>query len=254
MAVDPASTAFIPAEAIFAKPPPGPRIVISKDGPLVVTVNVPLRVQIITPNKEGFSWDWVAGKTFAVGAAYALCRCGNSQAKPFCDGSHTRARFDGTESASRRPFARQAEHIPGEKLSLDDVEGLCAFARFCDPGGKIWGLMREPDDPEVRKLIVREANQCPSGRLVVHDNATHKPIEHELAPAIGVVEDPALGCSGPLWVQGGIPIESSDGKRHEIRNRVALCRCGVSANKPFCNGSHASLGFNDGMVPPGPKP
>jgi CDGSH-type Zn-finger protein len=85
--------------------------------------------------------------------------------------------------------------------------------------------------------------------LVIHDNATQKPIEHPLAPAIGVVEDPALGCSGPLYVQGGIPIHSSDGKRYEVRNRVALCRCGVSANKPFCNGSHASLGFDDGMIP-----
>jgi hypothetical protein len=131
---------------------------------------------------------------------------------------------------------------------LDDVEGLCAFARFCDPGGKIWGLIRQTDDPEARALAIREANHCPAGRLVVYDNATHKPIEDQLAPEIGVVEDPALPCSGPLWVQGGIHIESADGKRFEPRNRVALCRCGVSANKPFCNGSHASIGFDDGMI------
>src|SRR5438094_10264024 len=165
MTVDPASTAFIPAEAVYAKPSLGPRIVISKAGPLVVTGNVPLRIQVITPNEEGFSWDWVNGKSFDVGSSYALCRCGNSQAKPFCDGSHTRARFDGAETASRRPFARQAEQTEGEALTLDDVEGLCAFARFCDPGGKIWGLIREPHDPEKRKLIIREANHCPASRL-----------------------------------------------------------------------------------------
>jgi CDGSH-type Zn-finger protein len=246
--VDPASTAFIPAEAHFRKGN-GPRVVVTPDGPLVVEGSVPLRIQVITPNPEGFSWDWVPGKSFKVGETYALCRCGNSATKPFCDGSHTRARFDGTETASRRPFARQAEHTPGPTLALDDVEGLCAFARFCDPGGKIWGLIEQTDDPEARKLVIREAGHCPAGRLVVHDNATHKPIEPKLDPAIGVIEDPALPCSGALWVQGGIPIESADGNRYEVRNRVTLCRCGVSANKPFCNGGHASIGFDDGMIP-----
>lgn len=249
MTVDPASTAYVPAEAMFGKGGTGPKVVVSKDGPLIVTGEVPLRLQTITPNAEGFSWDWVPGKSFKVGGSYALCRCGNSQSKPFCDGSHTRARFDGTETASRRPFERQAEHTEGEALTLSDQEGLCAFARFCDPGGKIWGLIREPDSPENRKLIIREANHCPAGRLVIHDNATGKPIENKLAPGIGVVEDPALKVSGPLWLQGGIPVESSDGKRYEVRNRMALCRCGASVNKPFCNGSHASLGFDDGMIP-----
>ena len=89
---------------------------------------------------------------------------------------------------------------------------------------------------------------CPGGRLVLRDRGTGKAIEPDLPPSIGVVEDPALGCSGPLWVRGGIRVESPDGRAHEIRNRVALCRCGASANKPFCNGSHASIKFNDGMV------
>lgn len=244
----PDSTAFVPAEAVFAKPGAGNKIVVTKDGPFVVTGNVPLRIQTITPNAEGFSWDWVAGKAFEAGDTYALCRCGQSRTKPFCDGSHTRARFDGAETATRRPFARQAEHIPGPALELDDVQTLCAFARFCDPAGKIWGLIGQTDDPDARALAIREANHCPSGRLVVHDHATRRPIEQALPQAIGVVEDPALGVSGPLWVQGGIPIESSDGRRYEVRNRVTLCRCGVSANKPFCNGSHASVGFDDGMI------
>jgi CDGSH-type Zn-finger protein len=131
---------------------------------------------------------------------------------------------------------------------LRDAEDLCAFARFCDPGGKIWGLIEETDDSEARKLVIREANQCPSGRLVVYDKKTGKEIEEKLQPSIGVVEDPALGCSGPLWVQGGITIESADGTPYEARSKVTLCRCGVSINKPFCNGSHASIKFKDGLV------
>ena len=51
--------------------------------------------------------------------------------------------------------------------------------------------------------------------------------------------------SGPLWVRGGVPVVSADGTPYEIRNRVTLCRCGASQNKPFCDGSHASIGFTD---------
>jgi len=109
-------------------------------------------------------------------------------------------------------------------------------------------LMDQTDDPEVRKLVIREANHCPAGRLVLHDKKSGEEIEHKLPPSIGVVEDPALGCSGPHWVRGGIRIESADGTPYEVRNRVTLCRCGASANKPFCNGSHASIRFRDGLV------
>ncbi|MGA2198343.1 MAG: CDGSH iron-sulfur domain-containing protein [Nitrososphaerales archaeon] len=225
-----------------------PRIVVSKDGPYLVSGNVPLKMQIISPNDEGFSWDWKEGKSFESEAKYDLCRCGQSKNKPFCDDSHLKAKFDGTETAGRRPFMRQAEVFDGPGLALSDVEELCAFARFCDPGGKIWGLVGQSDDPEARELAIREANHCPSGRLVVQDKETGKEVENKLPPSIGLVEDPALGCSGPLWVMGGIRIESSDGTPYEVRNRVALCRCGASVNKPFCNGNHASIRFRDGLI------
>ena len=96
------------------------------------------------------------------------------------------------------------------------------------------------------KRIIPASN--PSGRLVVHDKKTRQSIEEPLEPSIGLVEDTALGCSGPLWVRGGITIESSDGKLYETRNRVTLCRCGASDNKPFCNGSHANIMFDDGLM------
>ena len=224
------------------------RIVVSENGPYLVSGGTPLCVQEIVANREGMSWDWKAGKTFQTGQDYALCRCGRSMNAPFCDGSHAKIGFDGEETASRVPYARQAERIDGPALVLSDAQSLCAFARFCDPGGKIWGLIEQTDSPEARQLVIREAMHCPAGRLVLHDKKTGKEIEEPLEPSIGVVEDPALGCSGPLWVQGGIPIESSDGKHYEKRNRVTLCRCGASDNKPFCNGSHASMKFNDGLM------
>ncbi|HEU0048150.1 MAG TPA: CDGSH iron-sulfur domain-containing protein, partial [Nitrososphaera sp.] len=172
---------------------PENKIVVSKDGPYLVTGDISLSLQVITPNKEGFSWDWVEGKKFATGPDYALCRCGRSKNKPFCDGTHEKIRFDGRETATRTPYARQAEEFVGPTLVLSDAENLCAFARFCDPAGKIWSLIEQTGNPKARELVIREANHCPAGRLVVHDKKTGKEIEHTVPTSIGIIEDPALG-------------------------------------------------------------
>jgi CDGSH-type Zn-finger protein len=225
------------------------KIIVSKNGPYLVSGGIPISMQTITPNKEGFSWDWTEGRTFdAQSSEYALCRCGQSKNKPFCDGTHEKIGFEGKETATRKPYVRQAKKYDGPTMVLSDAENLCAFARFCDPEGQIWNLIEQTDSPAARNLVIREANHCPAGRLVVHDKKTGKEIEHKLTPSIGVVEDSALGCSGPLWIRGGIPIESHDGKRYEVRNRVTLCRCGASSNMPFCNGSHASIQFKDELT------
>lgn len=227
---------------------PEMKIVVMTHGPYRVTGNVPLAIQTITPNPSGESWDWTEGRKFEGGAEYFLCRCGQSKNKPFCDNSHLAVGFVGEETASRRPLERQSVHFDGPKLLLSDAEQYCAFARFCDPGGKIWSLIERTDRPEVRDLVIREANHCPAGRLVLHSKETGEAVEQPLPPSLGLVEDLALRCSGPLWVRGGLRIESQDGKAYEARNRVTLCRCGASDNMPFCNGSHASIKFRDGLT------
>jgi CDGSH-type Zn-finger protein len=73
---------------------------------------------------------------------------------------------------------------------------------------------------------------------VILDNETGKSLEPEFKPSIVMIHDPQKRCEGPIWVRGGIPIESYDGTIYEIRNRVTLCQCGKSENKPFCDGSH----------------
>ncbi|SPE60202.1 hypothetical protein SBV1_390038 [Verrucomicrobia bacterium] len=67
-----------------------------------------------------------------------------------------------------------------------------------------------------------------------------KPIEPKFEPSLGLIEDTDKKVSGPIWVRGGIPVISADGKTYEIRNRMTLCRCGRPDNKPFCNGAHAA--------------
>ena len=103
--------------------------------------------------------------------------------------------------------------------------------------------MTRTDDAGVQAMFIRQVNNCPAGRLVAWDKAMGRPIEHELPVSIGLVEDPEQQCSGPLWLRGGIQVVSADGFEHEVRNRVTLCRCGQSKNKPFCDGTHARIKF-----------
>jgi CDGSH-type Zn-finger protein len=216
------------------------KVQVTKNGPYVVTGSLPLAEQHIVTNAQGESLDYREGKKYPAAASYALCRCGHSNNKPFCDGTHAKIGFDGTETASHEPYVKQAQLMEGPVVSLTDQENLCAFARFCDPKGQIWNLVSKTDDPEQRKIVEYEAGHCPSGRLVAWDNKTKKPIEPHFDPSIGLIEDTAKGVRGPIWVRGGVVIVSSDGEAYEIRNRVTLCRCGRSENKPFCNGSHAA--------------
>lgn len=227
------------------KPKSQARLVVTKNGPYLVSGSVPLARQTIVTDAEGGSEEWKEGHTYPARENYALCRCGHSKNKPFCDGTHQRIGFDGTETASREPYREQAQLMDGPGLALTDAQVLCAFARFCDPNGQVWGQVERTDDAAVSAMFVRQVNNCPSGRLVAWEKATGKPIEHELPLSIGVVEDPAEKVSGPLWLRGGIPVMAADGFAYEVRNRVTLCRCGASKNKPFCDGSHAAIKFRD---------
>ena len=221
------------------------RVQIAKNGPYLVSGGLPLSRQTIGTNSAGESVKWIAGQVYPAQATYALCRCGHSAKKPFCDNTHTKVGFDGTETASREPYQSQAKVMQGPTLSLTDVEQLCAFARFCDPHGQVWNLVNETDNPSARKNFVRQVGDCPSGRLVAWENATGKSIEPQYEPSIGLVEDPANECAGPLWLRGGVQVIGSDGFHYEVRNRVTLCRCGASKYKPFCDGTHASIKFKD---------
>ncbi len=220
--------------------PPGPRIVVRENGPYVVSGDLPLSEQWIATNDQGESLDYREGESYQTAPEYELCRCGQSGNKPFCDDSHKKVHFDGTETASRQPFLEQAEVFEGPAMLLADAKSLCAFARFCDPKGRIWNLVEQTDDPEARRLVEYESGHCPSGRLVAFDRATGESVEPEYEPSLGLIEDTARRVSGPIWVRGGIPVVSAYGSAYEVRNQVALCRCGLSVNKPFCDGSHAA--------------
>jgi CDGSH-type Zn-finger protein len=213
------------------------KIRVSKNGPYLVSGRVPLAKMAVVTDAEGYAHGWRVEKEYPAQENYALCRCGRSRNMPFCDGTHARVHFDGTETASREAYLDRAEETTGPALELTDVRELCMGAGFCHRAGGIRSLTEESDDPQARQIAIEEAGDCPSGRLVVWDE-NGNPIEPGFQPSIASIEDPERGMSGPIWVRGGIPIEFADGAAYEIRNRVTLCSCGKSMNKPFCDGSH----------------
>jgi len=218
-------------------------IKITKDGPYVLYGNPPINEMIIMPNENGENWTYRNGKSFDTEdqPCCALCRCGDSKNKPFCSGAHEHADWDSEETASFEPILDNAEAIEGPELILYDNETYCSFARFCDAKGRVWNIVKRAGTPEQVELAKRESAHCSSGRLLVWDKKEKKMYEPDFEPSIGIIEDPGIRVSGPIWVRGGICIESADGKSYEIRNRVTLCRCGHSSNKPFCDGTHANF-------------
>ena len=225
-------------------PAPGMKIKVMKDGPYIATGGIPLSVETITADEEGESLGWERGLELDKRETCGLCRCGASGTKPYCDGTHATVGFDGTETATRDAYNEVAETLPGPRVDVLDQKDLCADARFCHRAGTVWHRVNDDDD-EAADVVIEESKLCPSGRYTAVDKATGLAHEPMLDPSVTLVQDRQMGVSGPIWVRGGIEIVGTDGRAYEVRNRVTLCRCGKSKNKPFCDGSHIADGFHD---------
>ena len=222
-----------------------PKITITQNGPYIVDGAVPLSQDALAKNENGVQ-DYFDVKDYETEETYALCRCGASGHKPFCDGSHEHVHFDGKETAGHSTYAERAEQYPGQDVVLDD-DNRCAYARLChQKQGDVWTLTEEENGGELEVEAVEGSWHCPTGRLQHTDRATGHVYEQEYEPSIILLEDTEEGVSGPLFVRGGIPLYGSDGTIYEIRNRYALCRCGNSSRKPFCDATHVPSQFNDG--------
>jgi len=215
---------------------PTPKIVIQENGPYEVTEEPILtkRAQSESIYGEPLDWDLVGTEEadYERRKHYLLCRCGQSNAKPYCDGTHEKIDFDGTLTATPGKRTR----VEGVDISLTDDTTLCEHAGFCGTRfTNVWAMMEFTKDPEVRERVRRMIANCPSGRLGFGPG--HEDLEPQFEPSVATVKD------GPLWVRGGIEMESADGHRYEKLNRMTLCRCGRSKNKPYCDGGHKDVGF-----------
>jgi CDGSH-type Zn-finger protein/truncated hemoglobin YjbI len=210
-----------------------PTIRSAPDGPYLVT-----NVDRVT--------DWL-GMSLEVLPQAALCRCGASQIKPWCDGSHSVIGFRAGKDPGR--VVDRVDRYEGQSIVVTDNRGTCAHSGFCTDRAPT--AFRSDAEPFVAPSgarvdeIVRAARDCPSGALDYRLSGLDAPhaADQDRAPAIEVSKD------GPYRVTGEIALEGEGSA--EARNAGAslehysLCRCGTSKNKPFCSGMHWYADFHD---------
>ena len=181
-----------------------------------------------------------SGEACASVRGVALCRCGGSQNKPFCDGTHGRNGFRDHNQAD--PAKDKREAYVGKGITIFDNRALCAHAAHCT--GDLPSVFRygsepwiDPDGAPVRE-IVAVIRKCPSGALsYAIDGVEAAPPQR--APMVTVADD------GPYEITGGIELMGVEQGAGASSEHYTLCRCGASKNKPFCDGSHWSVGFKD---------
>lgn len=212
---------------------------ITKDGPYIVSGDIPLNEYAIcedTENKSAHGDTLKKTKDFEPEGDYALCRCGDSENKPFCDGSHVLG-FDGTETASKEAYLDQAVVYEGAGMDLLDACDLCSAVEFCSRAGGVRAQLFKTDSEAGKNQFIEDALNCLGGRLTPRTK-DGKIIESDLPEEISVIIDCFNNKEGPLWIKNNIEVIGVDGTSYEKRNRVTLCRCGESMNKPFCDGQH----------------
>ena len=125
---------------------------------------------------------------------------------------------------------------------------------LCIHSKKCWQELGEVFNPRERPWIkiegapydriMQQVKACPSGALSyeLHTPAQKLHTEHAaVQPAPGMF----IEClpDGPILVKGDVVVKKSDGTEEIKAGTIALCRCGASANKPYCDGSHRGVGF-----------
>ncbi len=170
----------------------------------------------------------------------ALCRCGGSENKPFCDGTHAKIGFSSAKLEGR--IEDKLENYEGEQITIHDNRGICAHAGRCTDGlPSVFRLKQEPwiDMNAARsEEIIAVIGKCPSGALSYSiEGVEHRDREGE--PAIFVAPN------GPYVVSGAPELLETPRGEGASTEHFDLCRCGGSKNKPFCDGTHWHIKFKD---------
>ncbi|VVC06292.1 Iron-binding zinc finger CDGSH type [uncultured archaeon] len=181
------------------------------------------------------------GEPLSTTRGIALCRCGASKNKPFCDGTHSVIGFSSEKSSDGRKDKRT--NYVGKNITVHDNRAICSHAAECVHNlSPVFKLNTKPwIDPDAATLdkIIETVRKCPSGALSYSvDGVEYRDKDRE--PMITVSKD------GPYTITGGIELmgesQFGDGSSKE---HYTLCRCGASKNKPFCDGTHGEINFKD---------
>jgi CDGSH-type Zn-finger protein/truncated hemoglobin YjbI len=199
------------------------------------------------------------GETLTLPPQVALCRCGASASKPFCDGSHATSGFTDDKDPKRVPDQRDT--YPGEQVTVFDNRGICQHSGLCTD--RLATAFRTKQEPFVAPggarmdEFVRAVRDCPSGALSLAFDGVEA---RDLVDWHGTREQAVeVTRDGPYRVTGSVPLADAAGAdvpraAGSSREHYALCRCGHSQNKPFCSGMHWYAGFRDPVRPPGAEP
>lgn len=181
-----------------------------------------------------------SGQAIAAQPVMALCRCGGSSNKPFCDGTHRHNGFSGAKVGTAPAAAPADYRAPG--ITIHDDRSICAHAGRCTEGlASVFKYGSQPwIDPAGADVaaIVATIERCPSGALSCTLDSP-QPAPQPLQPCI------VVGKNGPYEVRGGIALVDAATGPLQTTARYTLCRCGGSKNKPLCDGTHWDIGFQD---------
>lgn len=189
---------------------------------LTVLDNGPLKVSAdsLTLSYCGQAIDVEAGSDVYI------CRCGESKNPPFCDGSHGKVGFVAEPPTENKKEIRVWE---GKTIRTFFNPNTCMHVFYCKPLKEL--RKRELEgDTEAAAEIARVVQSCPSGAL------SYESTEVE-APASTDGPDIDIRAGGECRVQTAFEINATPGERQDM-SRATLCRCGLSKNKPWCDGAH----------------
>jgi len=202
------------------------KINVSKNGPLVISGLANFN------NSQGMPVEH--------GDCMRLCRCGASKNKPFCDDAHITIGFEDAKRPGRLPD--RVKDYAGQDITIHDNRGVCSHAAHCtDNSPKVFRMNKRPwidPDGEEAAKTKRTIRLCPSGALSYDTKDEHYK-DQDRAEAINIEKN------GPYRVVGGVALADKDGNRPESREHYTLCRCGAGKNKPFCDGTHWQVKFED---------
>jgi len=185
----------------------------------------------------------------------ALCRCGASKNKPFCDGTNSMIGFssknnnqdnnDNNDKNKTNPKGKRKSYV-GKKITIHDDRSICSHAAECVNNlPSVFRLNQRPwIDPDYETIavekIIETIRKCPSGALSYSIDCIEYR-DYDGKPLVKVSKD------GPYLVSGGIELVGGEAEFPEdvSNEHYTLCRCGASKNKPFCDGSHSTINFRD---------